>query len=72
MVVKLADFGMAANIGKRNDTMQIGSTNYIAPEVLDFQAATHKSDIWSACIVIYSLCQAVLPYDGESHTIVRR
>lgn len=54
MTVKLADFGMVTNISKK-EFVQIGSMNYIAPEVLDFKPATNKSDVWSACVVIYSL-----------------
>lgn len=53
------------------ECMQIGSMNYIAPEVLNYRPGTNKSDVWSICIVIYALFQAVLPYDGETHDQVR-
>lgn len=69
--VKLADFGMATRIGSQKRSMQVGSMNYMAPEVLNFQQSTHKSDIWSACIVIYSLFQAALPFDGQSYDSVK-
>lgn len=70
MVVKLADFGMVTNDTAKKEFVQIGSMNYIAPEVLGFKPATHKSDVWSACIVIYSLFQAILPFNGATHAEV--
>lgn len=71
MTVKLADFGMVTTEHASKGSMQIGSMNYIAPEVLDFRPGSYKADVWSACVVIYALLQAVLPFDGVTHDQVR-
>lgn len=46
--------------------------NYVAPEIIDYRPATAESDIWSMSIIIYSLFQARLPFDGQSHEDVQR
>jgi serine/threonine protein kinase len=39
---------------------------YAAPEVLEGDPATLRSDIWSFCFVIFELLADKPPYNGEN------
>ena len=62
---------MCTKIDNAKDALQVGSMNYIAPEVLDYKPGTAASDIWSTMVVIYTLFVALLPFDGDSYSKVR-
>ena len=58
IAIKVADFGIATKMNSsllNKEKNQLGSLHYIAPEIVNYQPATPKSDVWSACVVIYSL-----------------
>ena len=64
--VKIIDFG-TAKIYEHNRTENkiVGSTYYIAPEVLN-QNYNEKCDIWSCGVILYMLLSGKVPFNGET------
>jgi serine/threonine-protein kinase len=68
---KIADFGIA----RESDTLLVepttthaltGTPAYLAPERIDGQPATARSDIWAVGAVLYYALTGRKPYDGDS------
>lgn len=64
-VVKLVDFG----IGKVAGHERRGAIYYLAPEVLEGQAATKKSDIWSLGISFYEMLTGEKPFQSDDWAV---
>ncbi|WP_148275917.1 protein kinase domain-containing protein [Thermacetogenium phaeum] len=68
--VKVADFGLAANIHDSSLVDQkgvlIGSAPYLAPERIRGEEACFQSDIYSAGVVLYELLTGTPPFTGGS------
>ncbi len=76
--VKLIDFGIAvplsvADADAVTKTMEspvssapVGTLAYMAPEVLNGQEATARSDIWSLGVLLYEMASGSLPFEGET------
>jgi eukaryotic-like serine/threonine-protein kinase len=66
--VKLMDFGIAkdpmATELTRTGTV-VGSPGYVAPEVLEGEPATERSDVWSAGVTLYELATWMKPFMGD-------
>jgi serine/threonine protein kinase len=70
--VKLADFGFAKNVEKKNGCRTLcGTPGYLAPEILErFPAYDVKCDIWSVGVILFLLLGGYLPFDDEDENKV--
>lgn len=66
--VKLGDFGVARDLGHTlaKARTQIGTPYYLSPEICRGKSYNHKSDMWSAGVVLYELMQLTHPFKGRS------
>lgn len=65
--VKLTDFGMIKLLLKQDDSDYIRDIlEYMAPETLIEDKATHCSDWWSLGIIFYQMLFGKLPYQSDS------
>ncbi|CAO3650644.1 unnamed protein product [Cunninghamella blakesleeana] len=62
--VKLTDFGVSLNLKiKKDDNETVsGTPNWMAPEVIELQGASTKSDIWSLGCTLIELVTGKPPY----------
>jgi serine/threonine protein kinase len=63
--VKLADFGVAKKSvpgGEEDNDDPAGSPYWMAPEIIELNGATTKSDIWSVGCTIIELATGAPPY----------
>ena len=64
--VKIIDFGTAKIFEKnKNEKTVVGSSYYIAPEVLQ-KNYNEKCDTWSAGVILYMLIVGRAPFDGKN------
>ena len=68
--LKLADFGLAAIVAEQQ-TLDLGSVRYMAPELLQGEPATPKSDLYSLGIVAYEMLAGRDNFDSAFRTILR-
>jgi serine/threonine protein kinase len=71
--IKIADFGIAKSLASVDHTATgdvVGSMAYIAPERLEGQQATARSDLYSLGVVLYEAATGCKPFAGESPAAV--
>lgn len=74
-VARLTDFGIAKALGRNDRTntgILKGKVGYFAPEQLQFEKPTRRSDIFSLGIVLYELLTSQRLYGGEDQAEVAR
>ena len=67
-IVKLGDFGIArvlSNTRSKAKTV-VGSPSYLSPEIINNEAYSFKSDIWSLGIVLHEMAALEAPFQGSS------
>jgi Protein kinase domain/Protein of unknown function (DUF2628) len=68
----LCDFGIARQLGQRSLTgvgIKLGTPQYMSPEQvrgLESQPVDHRSDLYSAGIVLYEMLSGNVPFDSTS------
>lgn len=70
-IVKVADFGLARAVAATNSTTRtgdvlIGTVAYLSPEQVETGAASARSDVYSAGIMLYEMLTGAPPYSGET------
>ena len=65
--VKIADFGFAKSIEKKNSCRSLcGTPGYLAPEILErFPSYDVPCDIWSVGVILFLLLGGYLPFDDS-------
>lgn len=66
---KLSDFGIAKVLNEAKMTVTgnlVGSPSYMSPEQADGLHTDHRTDLYSAGIVLYRLVTGVLPFRGAT------
>ena len=65
--VKIGDFGISIKLeNTRYAKSQVGTFNYMAPEILKGEKYNNKADIWALGCVIYELCTLNYCFDSPA------
>jgi serine/threonine-protein kinase len=68
--LKLLDFGLARDLGKKGTTesgVTFGTPEYMAPEQsMSAKSAGTASDVWSVGVMLYELLSGFHPFEGET------
>jgi eukaryotic-like serine/threonine-protein kinase len=71
-IVKVADFGIARNLGDESSITQVGSVlgtaAYLAPEQAHGEEAGPRADLYGLGVVTYQALSGRLPYEAQSLT----
>lgn len=62
----LTDFGLAAGIKAKKETLGVGTPLYMAPEILNKQPYDQGVDIWALGVTIFIMLTSSPPYSGDS------
>nr|XP_033802713.1 serine/threonine-protein kinase 17B isoform X1 [Geotrypetes seraphini]XP_033802714.1 serine/threonine-protein kinase 17B isoform X1 [Geotrypetes seraphini]XP_033802715.1 serine/threonine-protein kinase 17B isoform X1 [Geotrypetes seraphini]XP_033802716.1 serine/threonine-protein kinase 17B isoform X1 [Geotrypetes seraphini]XP_033802717.1 serine/threonine-protein kinase 17B isoform X1 [Geotrypetes seraphini]XP_033802720.1 serine/threonine-protein kinase 17B isoform X1 [Geotrypetes seraphini] len=63
--VKIVDFGMSRKMGTSSEVREImGTPEYVAPEILNYEPITTAADIWSIGVISYMLLTGESPFLG--------
>jgi len=60
--VKLLDFGIAADVGQREDTLTFGTPPYVAPERIAGAQASGATDVYSLGVLLFESLTGTIPY----------
>ncbi len=66
---KLSDFGIAQVIDEQRMTMTgnlVGSPTYMSPEQAEGRRTDHRTDLFSAGIMLYRMVTGMLPFHGQN------
>ncbi|MCJ7585681.1 MAG: serine/threonine protein kinase, partial [Anaerolineales bacterium] len=69
LTAKLMDFGMAHTIGAEHMTEEgviVGTALYLAPELIQGQTATVRSDLYALGVMLYECAAGRPPFTGEN------
>ena len=65
--LKIGDFGISAILkNTKYATSQVGTYNYMPPELINSQKYSNKIDIWALGCIIYELCTLNMCFDAPS------
>jgi serine/threonine kinase 17 len=65
--IKLCDFGLMRFVDSSSVIREIiGTPDYVAPEVLDYEPLQTACDIWSLGVLVYVLLTGFSPFSGET------
>eukprot|EP00123_Amoebidium_parasiticum_P015820 comp23163_c0_seq1/m.37470 comp23163_c0_seq1/g.37470 ORF comp23163_c0_seq1/g.37470 comp23163_c0_seq1/m.37470 type:complete len:719 (-) comp23163_c0_seq1:300-2456(-) len=64
--IKLIDFGLSVILGPQPIKELVGTLEYSAPEVINFEPTTCAADLWSVGVITYLLLSGGLPFKGDT------
>ncbi|XP_034042773.1 serine/threonine-protein kinase 17B [Thalassophryne amazonica] len=63
--IKIVDFGLARRLGAVGELREIlGTPEYVAPEILNYEPITTATDLWSVGVIAYMLVTGESPFAG--------
>ena len=66
--MKIVDFGMSRKIENSTELRQImGTTEYLAPEILNYDPITTATDMWNIGVISYMLLTQESPFVGADN-----
>ncbi|KAM9380763.1 serine/threonine-protein kinase 17B [Phaethornis superciliosus] len=66
--VKIVDFGMSRKLESSGELRQImGTTEYLAPEILNYDPITTATDMWNLGVISYMLLTQESPFVGADN-----
>ena len=76
-VVKVLDFGLAEFVQSRaqainSDRVVDGTPEYMSPETALGEEVDERADVYSLGVVLYELLSGIVPFSGDSRTIMLR
>ena len=73
-IIKLADYGSSKSLeilsSKKMITSKVGTSPYMAPEILNGEKYNFKCDLWSLGVIIYRLYFYKFPFSGDTDTAI--
>nr|XP_002739916.1 PREDICTED: myosin light chain kinase, smooth muscle-like [Saccoglossus kowalevskii] len=65
--IKLIDFGLARKFNPK-DTLKemVGTPEFVAPEVINFESLNFATDMWSVGVICYVLLSGLSPFMGDT------
>jgi serine/threonine protein kinase len=70
--IKITDYGSSKKLMSLSRSCNIGTTIYMAPEILNGEKYNYKCDLWSLGIIIYKLYFGKSPFPGESEEAIKK
>ncbi|MEU7872342.1 serine/threonine-protein kinase [Dactylosporangium sp. NPDC049140] len=64
--VRLLDFGIAADIGQREEAMTFGTPPYVAPERLTGAPTSGATDVYALGVLLYEMLTGAPPYPATT------
>jgi serine/threonine protein kinase len=64
--VKLLDFGIAADIGQREEALTFGTPPYVAPERLVGSPASGSTDVYALGVLLFEMLTGAPPYRADT------
>uniref|UniRef100_A0A671LQK1 Myosin light chain kinase, smooth muscle n=1 Tax=Sinocyclocheilus anshuiensis TaxID=1608454 RepID=A0A671LQK1_9TELE len=65
--IKLIDFGLARRL-EHSGSLKVlfGTPEFVAPEVINYEAISYPTDMWSIGVICYILVSGLSPFMGEN------
>lgn len=65
--IKLIDFGLARRLENSGSLKVLfGTPEFVAPEVINYEAISYPTDMWSIGVICYILVSGLSPFMGEN------
>ncbi|KAG7246773.1 hypothetical protein CRUP_022485, partial [Coryphaenoides rupestris] len=64
--IKIVDFGLSRVVSSHQELREImGTPEYVAPEVLNYEPISPATDMWSVGVLAYVMLTGLSPFLGE-------